>query len=154
MKTYLRKTLLVTLAAFGLNTFGVGATTGSFAQTGALHDVRRSHTATLLADGKVLAAGGVNGKFTTLNNAELLVPMSGTWTSTGAMISNRNSASATLLFGGKVLITGGFSLPGEFALSSAELFDPVSRTWGATGAMSTSRGQQTATLLASGKVLV
>src|SRR5262249_16942668 len=137
-----------------LSTFHVRATTGSFVQTGVLPTVRRSHTATLLADGKVLVAGGINGNFTTLTNAEIFDPRSRTWTPTGAMVAFRNSASPTSLSGGKVLVVGGFSFMDEFALSSAELFDPVDGTWSATGALSTSRGRQTATPLASGKVLV
>src|SRR5207249_2279012 len=59
------------------------------------------YTATLLLNGKVLAAGG-NRTFT----AELYDPDSGTWSATGSLSWDRDYCRATLLRNGQVLITG------------------------------------------------
>jgi hypothetical protein len=75
--------------------------------TGSLHTVRSSHTATLLSDGTVLAASGVDftggGSYTQLYSAELYgKPMS-----TLLNISTRTNVRT----GDKVLI-GGFTITG------------------------------------------
>ena len=95
MKSHPPNSFLTVLAALALSTFGLGATTGSFTEAGALHDARRVHTATLLANGKVLEAGGINQTFTTLTNAELFDPVIRTWTPTGAMKAAAKSTPAS-----------------------------------------------------------
>jgi hypothetical protein len=115
--------------------------------TGAMTTPLAYHTATLLPNGKVLAAGGGSG----ISSAELYDPTTGAWTATGDMIGERDYHTATLLPNGKVLVTGGF-LTSE--LSSTELYDPTSGTWTATGNMVSERLWHTATLLPNGKVLV
>jgi len=113
---------------------------------------RYLHTATLLADGKVLIAGGSTDGRNALASAELFDPVGGSWTATGTMVSPRESQTATLLPNGKVLVAGGYR---DFeALPSAELYDPATGTWAATGSMNNARGYHTATLLPDGKVLV
>jgi Galactose oxidase, central domain/Domain of unknown function (DUF5122) beta-propeller len=76
-------------------------------------------TATLLADGKVLVAGGGP---TTLPAAELYDPDTRSWTATAKMPAVRVNHTATLLPDGKVLIAGGGDRAG--LISSAELYDP------------------------------
>jgi WD40 repeat protein len=76
-------------------------------------------TATLLADGKVLVAGGGP---TTLPAAELYDPDTWSWTATAKMLAVRVNHTATLLPDGKVLIAGGGDRAG--LISSAELYDP------------------------------
>ena len=125
---------------------------GVFANTGSLATARRYHTTTLLPNGKVLVAGGVNSG-NALVSAELYDPASGTWTATGSLATARYHHTATLLPNGKVLVAGGFDSSGN-ALASAELYDPASGTWTATGSLATARGGPTATLLPNGKVLV
>ncbi len=107
-------------------------------------------TATLLRDGKVLVAGGMNGR-DLLAVAELYDPVTGTWTATGSMLTPRSSHTATLLSDGRVLVAGGQP---RSPVASAELYDPVTGTWTATGSMGTIRADHTATLLSDGRVLV
>jgi WD40 repeat protein len=124
-----------------------------FVPTATLQTSRVGHTATLLADGKVLVAGGVNNTaFPT--TAELYDPVSGKFTATtGSLTTIRFWATATLLKSGKVLLVGGKGANLEQA--TAELYDPSTQTFAATtGAMSTERAYHTATLLNDGTVLV
>jgi N-acetylneuraminic acid mutarotase len=114
--------------------------------------VRWFHTATQLANGKVLVTGGNNG-VGALSSAELYDPGSTTWSAAGSISTGRSQQTATLLANGKVLVTGGYN-PTSGDLSTTELYDPASNTWSAAGSMSTGRANHTATLLANGKVLV
>src|SRR5262245_11148010 len=82
--------------------------TGTFSPTGSMTEPREQHTATLLADGRVLITGG--RRFTPspifyMASAELYDPVTGTFTPTGDMIEAQTSHTATLLNNGKVLIT-------------------------------------------------
>jgi len=113
---------------------------------------RGFHTATLLNDGRVLVAGGVDGKHT-LGTAELYDPATNTWSATDSMTTSRQSHTATLLADGKVLVVGGWDDSGA-SLASAELYDPIAGTWAGTGSMGTARGSQQAVLLSGTKALV
>jgi Kelch motif/Galactose oxidase, central domain len=128
--------------------------TGTFTSTGAMSEVRSEHTATLLADGKVLLAGGSAD-----NVAELFDPAAGTFTpTTGKLIvGGRWGCTATLLNDGTVLIAGGRDAEDVFdglPLNDAEIFNPVTGTFTATGAMTEFRYDHTATLLKNGQVLM
>jgi len=113
---------------------------------------RALHTATLLLDGKILAAGGCNNTGS-LASAELFDPTSEIWTATNSLTSPRFYHTATLLPNGKVLVAGGDSGSDDH-LSSAELFDSTSGTWTPTGSLNTARNEHTATLLPSGWLLI
>lgn len=138
---------------------------GSFASTGSLITPRQFHTATLLANGKVLLAGGISAYIANapgLSSAELYDPSTRTFSATGNMTIPRASHTATLLPNGKVLITGGYSggasaIAGPSfagASSTAEIYDPDTGKFTATGQMSAPRFWHSATLLNSGKVLI
>ncbi|MFN7986789.1 MAG: kelch repeat-containing protein [Thermoanaerobaculia bacterium] len=124
---------------------------GAFATTGSLVHGREQHSATLLADGRVLLAGG-SFYSATLASAELYDPITAAFTSTGNLMAGRVSHVAALLPSGKVLLAGGAISGG--ATYSAELFDPVSGTSAMTGYLVASRQEATATALPSGRVLV
>jgi hypothetical protein len=114
------------------------------------------HTATLLADGRVVVAGGLindrlDGKVSAA--ADLYDPASGSWTATNGMADARWGHTATLLPDGRVLVAGSY-VNGADPLASAEVFDPSSERWTATGKMNHGRGGHTATLLPDGRVLV
>jgi len=121
----------------------------TWAATGNLANPRGQHTATLLPNGKVLVAGGVDASYIALNTAELYDPALGTWTATGSLVDARNFHTATLLPDGRVLVTGGNN-----AIPSAELYDPALGTWTATSSLVNARFEHTATLLPNGEVLV
>jgi hypothetical protein len=138
--------------------FQATATAGRFAQTGNMVSPRARHTATLLANGKVLVTGGVTGNSggnSPVKSTELYDPATGTFSAAANMSSFRADHSATLLSDGKVLIIGGtaeLSLYG--ATASAEIYDPASGTFAPTGSLNTARSLHTATRLSGGKVLV
>ena len=122
--------------------------TGMFTPTGNMVSARAGHTATLLANGKVVVAGGSSG-----DAAELFDPATGEFTATGSMVTSRTNGTATLLKNGDVLVTGGDDASGN-PVATAELFDPTTGMFTPTGSMSVARAAHTATLLTSGEVLV
>jgi S-formylglutathione hydrolase FrmB len=148
-------TILTLLAGCGFNVTpqqqlaspAVAPTSGpGSSPTGSMTTAHVFHASTLLADGRVLVAGGFDA------SAELYDPTVGSFSATGPMNAARAFETGTLLADGHVLVTGG--LGSSRVLASAELFDPSAGTFGATGSMATPRYRQTATLLADGRVLV
>jgi len=128
---------------------------GAWTATTNMAVARSGHTATLLADGRLLVIGG-GGEETLLEGlprsatAELFDPGIATWIGARRMIEARAGHSATLLSDGSVLLVGG---SGNFR--EAELFFPSTVEWMATGSTSAPQGVgHTATLLADGRVLV
>jgi N-acetylneuraminic acid mutarotase len=153
----LRAVRSVGVAAMSLLTFGLArqAQADSFAPTGSMATARLEPSATLLADGRVLVAGGHDFGTTTFNTAEIYAPASGSWSAAGTLSTPRTNHTATRLGNGKVLVAGGVVLsPGGTALSSAELYDPTTNAWSTTASMATARWGASASLLPNGKVLV
>ncbi|MGQ0600170.1 MAG: Kelch repeat-containing protein [Anaerolineales bacterium] len=122
----------------------------------AMREPRAAHTATLLADGRVLLAGGFkddgHGDELALASAELYDPQTDTFMLAGAMAEPRNGHTATRLPDGSVLLVGGWG--DDVRLSTTELYDPTSGTFTAAGALVTRRANHTATLLNDGRVLL
>jgi hypothetical protein len=140
------------IASLALGQFSLGSAQGaSFDFTGAMNIARYGHAATLLANGKVLVAGGNNG--TNLSSAEIYDPSNGTWSLTGSMVVPRVGHTVTLLHDGRVLAAGSSDWASGLS-TSAELFDPATGLWSATGPMTIGRYGHTATLLADGRVLI
>lgn len=110
--------------------------TGTFTSTGSMASGRAyGFTATLLANGKVLIAGGTTdpsqGAFVA-TDAETYDPFTGNFTRTGDLNMRRVAHTATLLSNGKVLIAGGIDR-GDEAIAAAELYDPQTGTFIPTG---------------------
>jgi hypothetical protein len=128
--------------------------TAGFEPGPTLATARRQHTATRLADGKVLVAGGYDNSGAALNTAELCDAVAGACAAlVNTMTSVRARHTATLLPSGKVLLVGGW-IDGTSQTVTAELYDPATRSFTATGSMAGPRISHTATLLPSGDVLV
>src|SRR5262245_3923819 len=94
---------------------------GTWSTTGSMSGGRYAHTATVLADGRVLVAGGA-GSSGFLKSAEIYDPALGTWSLTGSMTSVRYFHTATLLPDGRVLVSGGFN--GISVVATAEIYNP------------------------------
>jgi hypothetical protein len=130
----------------------VAPTAPAWTATANMNWARTGHTSTLLADGRVLVAGGSDSA-RTLFLAEVYDPASGTWTTTADnMREARSGHTATLLADGRVLVAGGEHISGGPV--SAELYDPNNGSWTAAGGTGMPSGGQTATLLVDGTVLV
>jgi hypothetical protein len=138
--------------------------TGSFAPVGNMRAPRKSHTATLLGDGRVLITGGDNGT-ESLATAELFDPASGSFTLTGVMHAAREFHTATLRNDGSVLVTGGADFTSiadggarvpflPESIAGAELFNPASGSFTPTSDMNDARANHAAILLPDGEVLV
>jgi len=112
---------------------------------------RRAHTATRLADGRVLIAGGENAGGP-LNLTELYDPSAATFSAAGNMNEERADHTATLLADGRVLIAGGRNAAGP--LTSTEIFDPATGTFASGPSMNVARAGHSATLFADGRVFV
>jgi hypothetical protein len=145
-------TALLAIAAVTPVVPGVRADSlGTWSYTARMKDARSDHTATLLADGQVLIAGGVGDGAAAIVSAELFDPRTGVWRPTGRMLGTpqlNTATTATLLPDGQVLVAGSLQSP------NAELYDPNKRTWKSTGNMMTDRFGHTATLLPDGRVLI
>jgi galactose oxidase-like protein/Kelch motif protein len=154
------KSLCLTRPAIQIAALLLAATTfsfaasGTWAATGAMRSPRDGHIATILANGKILAAGGTNNGVA-LTSAELYNPTAGTWASTGSMHVARTLARAVLLSNGSVLVMGGCVNDCLSATTnSAEIYNPIAGTFTPTGSMVQARAEFGATLLANGQVLV
>jgi hypothetical protein len=115
---------------------------------------REFHTASLLADGNVLIAGGRNAG-ETLQSATIYDPIMGSWTDTGPMAFARQNHTASVLDDDRVIVVGGSSAFNNSApIMSAEVYDPATNGWTDAADLSTARLLHTASVLPSGKVLV
>jgi uncharacterized protein (TIGR03437 family) len=116
-------------------------------------------TTTVLANGKVLIAGGISdSEDGTLNEASLYDPHGGTLRSTGLMLFSRDIHTATLLADGHVLIVGGYDGDaydtGVPVLTDGEDYDPSTGSFTSAGSLVHLREGHTATLLSDGRVLI
>lgn len=99
---------------------------GSWSQAAPMLLARTGHTATLLADGKVLVVGGANGM--RRSEAEIYDPANDEWNMVGMLGEARQAHKAILLDNGHALVVGG--ILGTAPVShTVEAYDPVSETW-------------------------
>jgi len=118
--------------------------TGNWFPAGTMANPRYSHSAVLLANGKVLVAGGAIEEVELVDTAELYDPATNTWTTLPSIGENRTDLVAGLLPNGQALIAGGGNAPpGSFStLNSTEFYDPAANAWsdGPTMSFATARG--------------
>ena len=127
--------------------------TDRWTRTGDMEDGRASATATLLRDGRVLVAGGLDAATRSLASAEVYDPGSGTWSAVGDMLHRRAFHAAVLLADGTVLVTGG-NVDEERGVPYAEVFDPRSGTWSSVEAMDAPRHTHSMVAVPGGRVVV
>ena len=125
--------------------------TGKFTVIAKMTVPRGRPSATLLANGDVLIAGGERRDNESLASAEIFHVKTLSFQRTGSMHRARISHTATLLHNGHVLIAGGY---GDSVESGAELYDPKTGMFSETGSLEIARCKQTAGLLPDGRVLL
>ena len=123
-----------------------------FSRTGSMLLSRDDHRAVLLADGRVLIAGGWTASGVTATT-EIYDPRTGRFTSGPRMHSPRAGFVAVRLDDGKVLLAGG-EIAAHEETSTAEVFDPQARAFLEVAPMTDARMAHAATLLRDGSVLV
>jgi hypothetical protein len=126
------------------------AATHSFRSAAPMAVPRASHAAALLPDGRVLVAGGWDGR-RAVASAEIYDPLADHWSPAGRMTAARASPIAVELASGRVLVFGG----GDGRLgnqASAEVFDPATARFAMVGRARTNH--YLATRLADGRVLL
>ena len=127
---------------------GVVSSNPQVGSTGALVQKRMQHTATVLQDGRVLVAGGLdNGVVRDTAN----LYNGSTWSAAATMITGRYGHQAFLLPNGRVLVVGGFN---GGALVNCELYDPDANVWAPTGSMGYARAFFGGAVLSDGRVVV
>ncbi len=133
--------------------------TDTWTLTGSMNVPRRSHTATLLPDGRVFIAGGGDATSTSaempIDSCEIYDPSTGTFSLVGNMTTPRLAHTNTLLDNGTVLITGGSNgLSTRYPTNLAEIYDPSDDSFTAVGPMNFSHLAQAATKMRDGRVLI
>src|SRR5437762_1666909 len=126
---------------------------GTWAPIADLNQPRAEHTATLLANGTVLIAGGRDAADQALASAEIYDPATGGFTLLASPLPAPVwGHTATRLPDGRVLVAGGSDSSG--ALDSAELYNPTAGTVSSAGPLNVPRTLASAALLLDGTVLV
>lgn len=120
---------------------------------------RVHHTATLLATGEVLVAGGATTYYgetgSVTATAEVFNPKSNSWRSAAPMAHPRYVHDAVFLSDGRVLVAGGWSATrsSDPSHDTAEIYDPAANRWTATGPMTSARAEYGLVGLPDGRVL-
>ncbi|MGW4160936.1 Kelch repeat-containing protein [Streptomyces sp. NPDC004788] len=137
--------------------------TGRWTDTAPMGQARCGHSATLLADGRVLVAGGSDRRSGdsehSLTSAEVFDPeVGGRWTATGDLTDARAYHPAVALADGSVLVAGGWTATrrdgsGGAALAYCERYDPGTGTWTRTSGLAAPRTAHQLTPLPDGSVL-
>src|SRR5207247_7140681 len=106
----------------------------------------------VLADGRVLIAGGSFGGVAPSASTDIFDPATGTISAGPELLTGRAGHTATTLLSGKVLIVGGTD--GLTDLDSAEIFDAATGKIQPTSSLHSARSGHSAYLLSSGDVLI
>lgn len=112
---------------------------------------RVGHTATQLADGRILFVGGEN-ESGAVAASEIYDPNSRTFSLAASLTTARTEHTATALADGRVLITGGRNQAD--ALDSTEIYDPATNAFVEGARLTQARAGHSATVLADGKILI
>jgi hypothetical protein len=125
--------------------------------TGAMKVARQGATATRLANGRVLVAGGqgvgaVDVGEVLFETAEIFNPKTGAFSPVAAKMSTKRTLhSAVAIAGGRVLVAGG---RGGTSPLTAEIYDPATAKWTLTANLAHEHIGAPLTLLADGRALL
>ena len=129
---------------------------GTWSWAAPMSTARAMATATRLADGRVLVAGGdesqVGNYEEVLPSAEIYDPATNSWQPADDMSVPRAAGSAALLTNGHVLVTGGWSDGSEYGLTSTDEYVPGAG-WREANAMPDAHAQARLVTLADGRLL-
>ncbi|HKZ52081.1 MAG TPA: hypothetical protein VJ085_02245, partial [Candidatus Acidoferrales bacterium] len=150
-KAVLLLAALVLLTAIFLQGSIPAVVTGTWGSAGSMSAPRDGASAALLADGRVLIAGGQDGSGP-MAGAEFF-GSNGSFSLAPPMHMARSGHSATLLADGRMLVAGGVTL-GEGPTNAVEIYDPASDSWSFAGSLLEARAGHTATRLEDGRVLI
>jgi hypothetical protein len=145
------------VAAIHLPSFAVTDLRGNAGESEDMLVGRVDHTASEIADGLWLIAGGTQGSLSAaqpVSSCEIFDPTTAPFfAATGSLDQARSGHTAVVLNDGTVLVAGGV---GEnlAILDSAEIFDPTSGVFLPTGDMRLPRTVHGASLLPDGRVLI
>lgn len=105
------------------------ATVPTWSKVSNMTIARDHHTATRLADSRVLIVGGF--VYDSARSAEIYDPQNNNWQATSPMNRLRRDHRAMLLANGKVLVVGGLDIAfaGNTWLNTAEIYDPGTDSW-------------------------
>jgi hypothetical protein len=100
-----------------------GAAAGAFTPAPSMAGARHHHTATLLANGDVLMAGGADSTGSSLPTSEVYLPLAQQWIGTSALLMSRAFHVGVELADGRVLVAGGCNP--QTCIPFAEIFSPA-----------------------------
>jgi hypothetical protein len=126
---------------------------GKLTQGAPLIIPRAKHSATRLADGSVLVAGGVGRGGKAITFVERWDRSSQRWTDVAPLKTARYQHSATLLDDGRLMVAGGIGIDGK-PLRSVEILDVARSAWSAGAPLLKPLHRMAAQALPGGDVLV
>jgi hypothetical protein len=128
------------LVAGGVNSQGGGTylataelydpASGSWTPAGSMAGPRSGHAAALLADGRVVVAGGRDAD-SSLSSAERYDPAANAWVQAGTLAAARWLPASAMLPDGRLLLSGG--RVGNSSLAFVEQYDPSRNDWAGEG---------------------
>lgn len=135
--------------------------TNSWSDTADLTMARSYHTATMLADGRVVVIGGrLPGNdaqsWQATGDTAVFDASTNRWQTLARAPLPLTQHTAVLLKDGTILVVGGMTgdQSNGQSTAAAEIYNPTTNTWATVGSLAKARQGHTATLLPDGRVLV